>query len=140
MQQQLPQVAHFTRRHPDARKAAFDQQLQNMRRVPPVGFLLAHAAGPNLRRIAHPQLVSDLRQQVHQPVTVAGGFHPDQRRRRHLPVEPLGIARGLYQLLLAGFARLRIQPTNLLPAGMKITPYNHHLRLLPSPASLVSQP
>src|SRR3989441_6228628 len=33
MQQQLPQVAHFTRRHPDPRKPPFHQQLQNMRRI-----------------------------------------------------------------------------------------------------------
>src|ERR1019366_439844 len=30
------------------------------------------------------------------------------------------------QLLLSGFSRLRVQPRNLLPAGMEITPYNHH--------------
>src|SRR5947207_10350580 len=64
-------------------------------------------------------------------MTVARGFHADQRRRRKLPIEPLRISQGLHQLLLPSFSRLRIQPTHLLPAGMKITSYNHHLRLLP---------
>src|SRR5207244_1018312 len=91
---------------------------------------LPHQAGTNLRRIAHPQLVTQLAQQIHQPVAVAGGFHADQRGRRYLPVEPFRVARGLYQLLLPGLSRLRIQPTHLLPAGMKITSYNHHVRRL----------
>src|SRR5436190_4585218 len=130
MQQQLPQVAHFTRWHPDPRKPPLDQQLQNMRRIALVRLLLPYVAGTNLRRIAHPQLVTQLAQQIHQPVTVAGGFHADQRRRRYSPVEPFRVARGLYQLLLPGLSRLRIQPTHLLPAGMKITSYNHHVRRL----------
>src|SRR5207249_1143402 len=65
------------------------------------------------------------------PMAVARRLHPDQRRRRYLPIEPFRISRGLHQLLLPSFSCLRIQPTHLLPAGMKITSYNHHLRLLP---------
>ena len=136
MQQQLPQIAYFTRRHPEARKPPLRQQLQNVGRVPPVRLLLPHVAGSNLRRIPHPQLVPDLRQQVHQPVAVAGSLHPDQRRHRDLPIKPLCIPGGRHQLLLPGFTRLSIQPTHLLPAGMKITPL-YHLRLLLSPPSLV---
>src|ERR1039458_1228586 len=41
------------------------------------------------------------------------------------------------QLLLPGFSRLRVQPRNLLPAGMEITPYNHHAKAPFFPASLV---
>src|SRR5438445_924302 len=130
MQQQLPQVAHFTRWHPDPRKPPLDQQLQNMRRIALVRLLLPHVAGTNLGRIAHPQLVTQLAQQIHQPVAVAGGFHADERGRRYLPVESFRVARGLYQLPLPGLSRLRIQPTHLLPAGMKITSYNHHVRRL----------
>src|SRR5207247_6230306 len=95
-----------------------------------VRLLLPHIAGSDLRRVAHPQLVAQFAQQIHQPVTVAGGFHADQRGRRYLPVEPFRVARGLYQLLLPGLSRLRIQPTHLLPARMKITSYNHHVRRL----------
>jgi hypothetical protein len=43
------------------------------------------------------------------------------------------------QLSLSGFAGLRVQPGNLLPAGMKITTYNQHGRLLP-PRGLVLKP
>src|SRR5207249_9968632 len=111
-------------------KPSLDQQLQNMRRIALVRLLLPHIAGSDLRRVAHPQLVAQFAQQIHQPVTVAGGFHADQRRRRHLPVEPFRVARGLYQLPLPGLSRLRIQPTHLLPTGMKITSYNHHVRRL----------
>src|SRR5207247_5437655 len=87
-----------------------------------------------------PQLVTQLAQQIHQPVTVAGGFHADQRRRRYLPVEPFRVARGLYQLLLPALSRLRVQPTHLLPAGMKITSYNHHVRRLLSAQQFWSSP
>src|SRR5437667_7883225 len=80
-----------------------------------VRLLLPHVAGTNLRRIAHPQLVTQLAQQIHQPVTVAGGFHADQRRRRYLPVEPFRVARGLHasarQFLLSPY------PTNSLAAS-----------------------
>src|SRR6266849_6744279 len=101
-----------------------------MRRIALIRLLLPYVAGTNLGRIAHPQLVTQLAQQIHQPVAVAGGFHADQRRRRYLPVESFRVARGLYQLPLPGLSRLRIQPTHLLPIGMKITSYNHHVRRL----------
>src|SRR5690348_2326339 len=42
MHQQLPQVALFHRRHPDARKAPRQQQLQNVPGVPRVGLSPAH--------------------------------------------------------------------------------------------------
>src|SRR3984885_7821333 len=59
-------------------------------------------------------------------MTVARRFHSDQRRPRYRPVKALGIALSVHQFALARFSCLRVQPTNLLPAGMKITPYNHH--------------
>src|SRR5438874_356460 len=67
-----------------------------MRRIALIRLLLSYVAGTNLGRIAHPQLVTQLAQQIHQPVTVAGGFHADQRRRGHLPVKPFRVARGLH--------------------------------------------
>ena len=56
--QQLPQIFLLARGHPDPRKAPVEQQLQQQGRIAPVMLLLPHIAGPNLRRIAHPQLVS----------------------------------------------------------------------------------
>ena len=60
MQQQLAQIPHLGRRHPDARKSSLLQQDSNVLRVPPIRLLLPHATGPDLRRIAHPQLVAQL--------------------------------------------------------------------------------
>ena len=105
--------------------------------VPLIRHLLPYATGPDLRCVTHPQFVPDLSQQVHQPMSVSCRLHTDQRRHRKLPIKPLGIARGLDQLPFPGFPCLRIQPTHLLPAGMKITSYNHHAKAPSSPASLV---
>src|ERR1700674_219890 len=52
---------------------------------------------------------------------------------------PVGVSLGMHQLALAGFARLRVQPTHLLPAGMKITSYNHHAKAPSFPRSLGPQ-
>ena len=54
MNQQLPQIPLFPTWHPQPRKTAFHQQLQNVRRIPPVRLLLANVAGPDLRRVSNP--------------------------------------------------------------------------------------
>src|SRR4029077_7382253 len=51
-----------------------------------------------------------------------------------------GFSRNMHQLLLPCFPGLRIQPTHLLPARMKITPYNHHAKAPSSPGALVLKP
>ena len=109
-----------------------------MRCVSLVRLLPPHIAGSNLCRVAYPQLVAEFGQQVHQPMTVSSCFHANQRWRRHL-LEPFRIAAGSHQLLLASFSGLRVQPTHLLPAGMKITPYNHHCEGSFLPRSLSPQ-
>src|SRR6267142_3245431 len=43
------------------------------------------------------------------------------------------------QLPFPALSRLRVQPTHLLPAGMEITSYNHHLRRLLSSPRLCPQ-
>jgi len=131
MQQQLSQIANLTRRHPDARKPSLLQQDSYVLRVPSVRLLFAHAAGPDLRRVPHPQLMTQFRQQIHQPVTVSRRFHPDQPRRRQLPIKALRLSRCLHQFPLPAFSRLRIHPTHLLPAGMEITSIIIMPRLLP---------
>src|SRR3984957_11598546 len=103
-----------------------------MGRVPLVRLLLAHVTGPDLRRIPDPDLVSQVFHQLHEPLAVARGLHADQHRRRQLLVKLLGVAAGMYQLPLPTIPGLCIQPTHLLPAGMEITSYNHHRRLLSS--------
>src|SRR6266550_1526608 len=60
---------------------------------------------------------------------------------RNSIVRPIGTAQlfatGLHQHLLAAFSRLRVQPTNLLPAGMEIASYNHHAKAPSFPEALV---
>ena len=85
-----------------------------MGRVPFVRLLLAHVTGPDLRRIPDPDLVPQILDQFDKPLTVARGFHADQRRRRQLLIKRFGVPRGMHQLLLAGFPGLRVQPRTLV--------------------------
>jgi hypothetical protein len=126
MQNQLPQVALLPIRRPQTRKPVFQHQLQDVRRIALVRLLLAHVTGPDLRRIPDQNRVPQILHQLDEPLTVTGRFHADQHRRRHLLVEKFGVSAGMHQPALAALPRLRLQPTHLLPAGMEITPYNHH--------------
>ena len=130
MQHQLPQIPLLTVRCPQPRKAPFHQQLQNVGCVPLVGLLLAHVTGPDLRCIPDPDCVPQILYQFHEPLAVARGLHADQRRPGQCLIELLRLTFGMHQLLLSGFSRFRVQPTHLLPAGMKITAYNHPVRKL----------
>src|ERR1019366_8672188 len=123
-----PQIALLSVRRPQTRKPAFDHQLQNMGRVSFVRLLLAHVTGSDLRCIPDPDLVSQILHQFDEPLAVARGLHANQHRRRQLLIEQLGVPRSMHQLLFPGLSRLRVQPRNLLPAGMEITPYNHHAK------------
>src|SRR5438067_2230147 len=107
--------------------------------VPFVGLLLAHVTGPDLRRVSDPDRVPQIFYQLDKPLAVAGGFHADQRRRRQLLIKALGFPVAMHQLALAGFPSLGFEPTHLLPAGMEITPYNHHCEGSFLPSSLVPQ-
>jgi hypothetical protein len=57
-----------------------------------------------------------------EPLTVARRFHADQRRHWELLIKLLGVTAGMYQLLFTRFPSLAVDPCNLLPAGMEITP------------------
>src|ERR1039457_845098 len=108
-----------------------------MGRVSFVRLLLAHVTGSDLRCIPDPDLVSQILHQFDEPLAVARGLHANQHRRRQLLIEQLGVPRSMHQLLFPGLSRLRVQPRNLLPAGMEITPYNHHAKTPFFPASLI---
>src|SRR5260370_3797298 len=84
------------------------------------------AIDPDRGRVSDEHLMAHLRDQVHKPVTVARRFHTDQRRCRQLTVETLGFSVGMHQLPFSCFSGLGIDPRDLLPTGMVITPYNHH--------------
>src|SRR5258707_467059 len=110
-----------------------------MGRVPLVRLLLAHVAGPDLRCVSDPDLVSQILDQFDEPLAVPRRLHADQHRPRQVLIELFRIACGMHQFLLPRFPRLRIQPTHLLPAGMEITPYNHHCEDSFLPRSLSPQ-
>src|SRR5208283_6120681 len=74
--------------------------------------------------------MAQLLQQLHEPLTIAAGLQPNPRRRRQLPVEPLGFSLAIAQFVLVHFSGLTVANRNLLPTGMEITPYNKHRRLL----------
>src|ERR1700692_399216 len=63
-------------------------------------------------------------------MAIATGFYPDQRRHRQAAVEPLRFPITVYQLVFGDLSGLRLENRYLLKAGMKITPYNLHRRLL----------
>src|SRR5450759_5795969 len=111
-----------------------------MSRVPLVRLLLAHVTGADLRRIPDPDLMAQVLHQLDEPLAVPRGLHADQHRRRQLLIEHLGIPRSMHQFPFPGFPSLRVQPRHLLPAGMKITSYNHHAKAPSFPRSLGPQP
>ena len=132
MDQQLPLVPLFDRRRPDPGKVVLQQQIQNVRRIPPVGLLPAYLPGTDHGRVSDPYLMPHARCQIHKPVTVPRCFHAHQRRFRQLTIKSLGFSVSMHQLAFSAFSRLCVCPRDLLPAGMGITPYNHHERLLSS--------
>jgi len=135
MQHQLPQIALLPVRSPQPRKPPLNPQPQNVRRVPLVRLLLAHLAGSHLRRIADPDLVPQILDPLDQPLTVPRGFHTNHP----LLIKHFAVTVGMYQLPFPAIPCLAIQPTYLLPAGMEITSYNHHLRRLLSSQRLCPQ-
>jgi hypothetical protein len=96
VQHQLPQIALFPVRRPQAWKPSFRHQLQNVRRVPLVRLLPAHITGPDLRRIPDPDLVPQILHQFHEPLAVARGLHAHQPRPRQRGVKPLRLSRGVH--------------------------------------------
>jgi hypothetical protein len=57
---QLPQITILWSRHPDSRKAIFQQQLQQESGILAVGLLLPDSLGLNHRRISNPQFETQL--------------------------------------------------------------------------------
>jgi hypothetical protein len=60
MNQQLTMIPHLRSRNPDARKASFDQELQNVSSISTIRLLLPNIAGTNLGRISDPHLVDPI--------------------------------------------------------------------------------
>src|SRR5437868_10944491 len=111
-----------------------------MRGIPLVRFLFAHITGPDLRRIAHPHLVSQLRHQIQKPLAVPSRFHSNQRRGRQRGVEPSRFPVTVLELTLGRLTAFRIHPRYLLPRRMEITAYNNHKKAPSSSRLLGPQP
>src|SRR5208337_3227491 len=126
MDQQLTEIPHCRIRPPQPRKTTLQQQLQNVRRVATIGLLLAHITGPNLGRIADPDLMTQLLHQLHEPLTVATTLHSHQARYRQAAVKLFRLAVTVNQFAFPDFAGGRVENRHLLPTGMEITPYNNH--------------
>src|SRR5438045_3251416 len=75
MPQELPQIAVLPTRHPDLRKAIFQQQTQNQLCVLSIRLLLAHPFGANLGCVSDPQLKLQLGHEALEPACVSAGLH-----------------------------------------------------------------
>src|SRR5215467_3968886 len=131
-------VALLSRRRPDPGKVVLQHQIQNVRCIAAVRLLLPYLCSTDSRRIPDPDLVPHLTEHVGKPMAVPGRLQPQTHRTLQSFVEPPGFAIGMHQLELSGFACVGIHKSNYLPAGMEITTYNHHGRLL-SPQLLCLQ-
>ena len=126
MLQQLAQVALLRRRNPQAREAMRAQQLQQVLGIASVGLLPSHRTSPDLGRVAHPQLIVQLRHQPLEPWRITRGLNPHQRRSRQTGVESSGFTVFVLQAARHHLAALRVQPCNYLVARMQITSDNQH--------------
>jgi len=92
-----------------------------MLRVPPVRLLPPYHAGPDLGRIAEPQLDAQLRQQALEPGIVPAGLHPDPHLLARLrPVKLLRL-RAMLQPLFLHLSAYVVKDRDLLKPRMKIT-------------------
>ena len=130
MLDQHPHIALGGTRQPDLWKIPPQQQIQQVLGVPPVVFLLACVHRPDLRWLAHHQLVPQLFQHLGKPARRTCRLDPHQRRLGQAFVETSGLVAFMVQPLLDHLARRRLHHRNLFKPRMQITPYNDHVRLL----------
>jgi hypothetical protein len=93
MPEQLPQIAILRIGYPDARKAIFQQELQNQLRILSICLLLSYLPGPDLGCVSDPQLKLRLLQQALEPASMPTRFHPYPHRnclRRKLTIKSFG--------------------------------------------------
>jgi len=126
MHQQLPRVSHLQARHPDLRKPSLDQQPHQVLRIPPVRLLLAYYRGPDLGRIAEPQLHAQLRQQPLEPRILPARLHPYPHLLPRQRAVKLLRFRPVLQPFLCYLSRSIVKDRDLLKPRMKITAYNQH--------------
>src|ERR1035438_9711181 len=134
MQQQLSQLLVLHRRLPDGWKPILHEHIQNVPGVRLVGLLPAWATGADRARVSQQKLMPQFLHQAAKPTEVPRSLstetHPPAGQRA---VKLLRLFR-VAQAALAVLARLLVDKGDLLKPRMKITPYNHHARLLSSRA------
>src|SRR5437899_5661217 len=126
--QQLPQIAVLPAGHPDLRKVIFQHESQDQLRVLAIRLLLAHSPGPNLGRVANPQLKPQLGHQTLEPAGVPARLHADAHRffrTRKSTVKLLRLV-AMRQPFLLDLSRPGVEQSDLLKLGMEIYSYNDH--------------
>src|SRR5579863_10267434 len=126
MHQQLPHIPFLQTRHPYPRKPILHQQLQQLRRVPPVRLLLAHFRRPDPRRVPDPQLHAQPLQQPLEPGIMPASLHPHSHRLPAQRTIKLLRLLAVQQAPFRNFSRLVVKDRDLLKPRMKITAYNQH--------------
>jgi hypothetical protein len=124
--QQLAMISHLGVWYPDPREPSFHQQLKYVFCISTIRFLLPHVAGTNLRRVPNTYLVTQLLQQLHEPLIVSYGFNANDRWRSQLSIETFGFSACVHQLVFFGCSSLGIEHGDLLKARVKITTYYDH--------------
>src|ERR1700722_12249933 len=124
--QQLAMIPHLGVWYPDTWKPLFHQQPQNVFCISAISFLLPHVAGTNLRRITDAYLVTQLLQQLHEPLIISYRFNAHDRWRSQFPIEAFGFSARVHQFVFFGCSSLSIEHGDLLKARVKITTYYDH--------------
>ncbi len=125
--QQLAMILHLGVWYPDPWKPSFHQKLQYVFCISTIRLLPPHVAGTNLRRVPDTYLVTQLLQQLHEPLIVSLRFQcPHDRWRSQLPIEVFGFSARVHQLVFFGCSSLGIEHGDLLKARVKITTYYDH--------------
>ncbi len=112
--EQLAQIAGLAVGHPDAREPFFFQQLQQQLGVAPVGLLLARRSLADAGRVADPQLVAELFEQLLEPQAVPARLQAHSHRVRQGGIEPPHLIAVVGQAQVLPAPSFRLQQSDLL--------------------------
>ena len=141
VQQQLPRVPLFLRRHPDPRKPLLQHHLQDQLGIFPVGLFLPHRRRPDARCIAYPQLVPAFGQQTPEPLARRSRLdaYPYRLALRLQPAVKLYRLLRMFQPLFPDTCPSIVKDRENLKPSMEVTTYNQHRWLLSEPPVLFAQ-
>ena len=92
--------------------------------IPPIGLLLSHLLGSDLRRVAYPFFKVELRPQALEPARVSGGLDSHSYLFAfQLAIELLSLS-AMPQPSFSAFSCFRVHPSDLLHTGVIIASYN----------------